>query len=338
MVYIEETGGGPRTIAGVSTRTAGFVGETQRGPSQPALVTSWTDFERLFGGYLDRRPFNRTDRIFLPYAVRGFFDNGGQRLFIARVVGGDRQRALAALMAVPDISIVAAPNEVVVGGLRDDIIDACDAQKDRFAITSADAGVANIAGLAPPRDSSYAAFYYPWIRVVAAHRPDGHRLIPPTGHVAGIYARVDLERGVHKPPANEVVRGIVTQDLPNGAKPLEFTLGAHEQDALNPRGVNVIRDFRSSGRDIRVWGARTMTSDAVWKYVNVRRFFIFLEQSIARGLQWVVFEPNAEPTWLAVRIAIENFLTTVWRDGALLGSKPEHAFYVKCDRIDDDAG
>src|SRR5688572_17433752 len=147
MVYIEETGGGPRTIEGVSTRTAGFAGETQRGPSQPTLVTSWTEFERLFGGYLDRRPFNRTNHIFLPYAVRGFFDNGGQRLVIARVVGENRQRALAALMSVRDISIIAAPNDVVVAGLRDDIIDACERQKDRFAITSADAGAA-AAGLA----------------------------------------------------------------------------------------------------------------------------------------------------------------------------------------------
>src|SRR5262249_58560545 len=121
-------------------------------------------------------------------------------------------------------------------------------------------------------------------------------------------------------PAKELVRGIVTRELKNHAKPLEFTLGKREQAILNPRGVNVIRDFRSDGRDIRVWGARTMTSDAMWKYINVRRLFIFIEQSIDRGTQWAVFEPNSEPTWIAIRTSVTNFLRTVWRNGALMGA------------------
>ena len=157
-------------------------------------------------------------------------------------------------------------------------------------------------------------------------------MVPPCGHVAGIYARVDVERGVHKAPANEVVRGIVRQRLQSGEEPLSHTLSKHQQDILNPRGINVIRDFRSKGRGIRVWGARTMSSDAEWKYVNVRRLFIFLVQSIDRGTQWVVFEPNDEATWAAVRRAVENFLVTVWRTGALLGTTPDEAFFVKCDR------
>jgi phage tail sheath protein FI len=143
---------------------------------------------------------------------------------------------------------------------------------------------------------------------------------------------VDVERGVHKAPANEVVRGIVTRDLKNNNKPLEFTLNKREHDILNPRGVNVIRDFRADGRDIRVWGARTMSSDSMWKYVNVRRLFIFIEQSIDRGTQWAVFEPNSEPTWIAVRTSITNFLRTIWRNGALMGTTQDEAFFVKCDR------
>jgi phage tail sheath protein FI len=128
------------------------------------------------------------------------------------------------------------------------------------------------------------------------------------------------------------VRGIVTRDLNGGMKPLSHTLVKQEQDVLNPSGVNVIRDFRTDGRDIRLWGARTMTSDAMWKYINVRRLFIFIEQSIDRGTQWAVFEPNSEITWIALRSAISNFLRTVWRNGALMGTTQEEAFFVKCDR------
>jgi len=315
-VYVEEISSGLRTIEGVATSTAGFVGETERGPVQPTLVTSWAEFEQTFG----------TDSIFLPYAVRGFFANGGRRLFIARVSGGDFRAPLAALMATPDISLIAAPDEVVVSGLREAVIDACDEQKDRFAITSANAGMADITSLFPPRDSSYAAFYYPWIRVEAPHVEDGRRLVPPVGHLAGVYARVDLADGVHTPPANEIVHGIVTED------PLEFTIGKHEQDILNPRGVNVIRDVRSGGKGVRAWGARTMASDTDWKYINVRRLLIFIEQSIVRGLEWTVFEHNADATWTAVRTLIDDFLTTVWRTGALMGTRTEEAFFVTCGR------
>ncbi len=168
--------------------------------------------------------------------------------------------------------------------------------------------------------------------MLAPHTAEGHRLIPAAGHVTGIYARVDIDRGVHKAPANEVLRGIVTRDLNNNKKPLEFTMGKREQDILNPKGVNVIRDFRTDGRDIRVFGARTMSTDSMWKYVNVRRLFIFIEQSIDRGTQWAVFEPNSDQTWAAIRTSISAFLRTVWRNGALMGTTQDEAFFVKCDR------
>jgi phage tail sheath protein FI len=136
-----------------------------------------------------------------------------------------------------------------------------------------------------------------------------------------VYARTDTERGVFKAPANEVLRGVLD---------LEYDINDGMQDDLNPKGVNVIRRF--PGRGIRVWGARTITSNALWKYVNVRRLFIFIEQSIDRGTQWAVFEPNSEPTWMAVRTSITNFLRTVWRNGALMGTTQDEAFFVRCDR------
>jgi hypothetical protein len=151
------------------------------------------------------------------------------------------------------------------------------------------------------------------------------RMMPPSGHMIGIYARTDTERGVHKAPANEVVRGILG---------LETIINKREQDILNPSpvNINVIRDFRASGRAIRVWGARCITSDTAWKYINVRRLFIFLEESIDEGTQWVVFEPNDERLWARVRQSISNFLTRVWRDGALMGTQADEAFFVRCDR------
>jgi phage tail sheath protein FI len=128
------------------------------------------------------------------------------------------------------------------------------------------------------------------------------------------------------------VRDIITTDLPDGGRPLEFMLTKRNQDALNPRGINVIRDFRADNRGIRVWGARTLADDASWKYVSVRRLFLFVEESIDEGTQWVVFEPNDEPTWDRVRRSISNFLTRVWRSGALMGLTADEAFFVKCDR------
>lgn len=171
-------------------------------------------------------------------------------------------------------------------------------------------------------DSKFAALYYPWLKINVTG-PDGNSTrmdIPPCGHIAGIYARNDNERGVHKAPANEVVRGAL------GAA-VDITKG--EQDVLNPLGVNCIRSF--TGRGLRVWGARTLSSDPAWRYVNVRRLFNYVEKSIERGTQWVVFEPNDPDLWARVRRDIGAFLTGVWRDGMLFGLTPEQAFYVKCD-------
>lgn len=235
-----------------------------------------------------------------------------------------RGRGLAAIATIDEVALLAVPDEVRSGfsNVTTEVINQCANLKDRFAIVSAPQGQSNVNNLRPPTDTTYAAFYYPWIRVFDPSI-NSTRLIPPGGHVAGIVARTDIERGVHKAPANEVVRG---------AMAMEFPVTKAMQDILNPRGVNCIRDFRSDGRGIRLWGARTMSSDPEWKYVNVRRLFLFVEESIDEGTQWVVFEPNHEPTWAKVRRNITNFLISVWRSGALMGTTQDEAFFVKCDR------
>jgi phage tail sheath protein FI len=168
-------------------------------------------------------------------------------------------------------------------------------------------------------DSKYATLYWPWVKVFDPLSGQA-QYVPPSGHVAGIWARSDDTRGVHKAPGNEVVRGAIS---------LELNLTKGEHDQLNPVGINCIRAF--PGRGIRVWGARTISSDPSWRYLNVRRLFNFIEESIFEGTQWVVFEPNDQRLWGRVKRTINAFLLRVWRDGALFGATPDQAFFVKCD-------
>ena len=168
-------------------------------------------------------------------------------------------------------------------------------------------------------DSKYATLYWPWIKVFDPLSGQAIH-VPPSGHVAGVWARSDDTRGVHKAPGNEVVRGAIS---------LELNLTKGEHDQLNPVGINCIRAFH--GRGIRVWGARTISSDPAWRYLNVRRLFNFVEESIFEGTQWVVFEPNDQRLWGRVKRTINSFLLRVWRDGALFGATPDQAFFVKCD-------
>src|SRR5690606_6042673 len=207
---------------------------------------------------------------------------------------------LQALRNIPQVSVVSIPGQATAA-LQAGLIAHCELMRYRFAVldsATADATLAEVQAQRQTFDTKYAALYYPWL-TVPDPLPDNLALIrdyhlPPSGHVMGIFARTDEERGVHKAPANEVVRGITG---------LSRRLNKGEHDILNPSPVNtnVIRDFRPDGRGIRVWGARCITSDSDHKYVPVRRLLIFLEQSIERGLQWVVFEPNAEPLWARVR-------------------------------------
>lgn len=241
--------------------------------------------------------------------------------------GKDGPTGLAGFEEIEEISILCVPDEN--DNLRGSMVIHCENMKDRFAILQAPQSAGPVSDLWPRLDSSNpqsqldsrcAAFYYPWISVLDPVL-NTYKLVPPGGHVAGVYSRTDQERGVHKAPANEVVRG---------ANSLQFNITKGEQDILNPRGVNCIRSF--PGRGIRIWGARTTSSDPKWKYVNVRRLFLYLEESIEDGTQWVVFEPNNEKLWAKVRQTVEEFLTRIWREGALMGTTRDEAFFVRCDR------
>ena len=243
---------------------------------------------------------------------------------------------IGGLEAIDEITMVCVPdlmsalnsgmiNEEQVRAVQTAIISHCELMGDRMAILDAPPG------LKPQEvkewrvdtaryDSKYATLYYPWIKV---SDPITNQVIavPPSGHMAGIWARNDSTRGVHKAPANETIRGAVD---------VETLITKGEQDQLNPDGINCIRAF--PGRGIRVWGARTLSSDPSWRYINVRRFFNFVEKSIEGGTHWVVFEPNDESLWALVRQTVSNFLTTVWRTGALAGTTADEAFFVTCDR------
>jgi len=496
-IFVEEVTYGVRPIDGVPTGTAGFVGVTLRGPLDPRLVTSFEEFERLYGGRLP------VDESYLPFAVEGFFNNGGRRCFIARVAPDDaatslglldgrveiraigpgewgnriafhveaaglqtegqpptrfrltvacwdrslpapladapsagasdadasqptiyevhdnlsaepsspdfyerringksdmievrrhadgaptllsepnflqnlgtagttgsmvgprdyegrvlpaqlddaaqpdsaappddaaqtdgdappddaaRKTGLLGLEDIDEIAIVCVPDHHRDSGITDALIGHCERRKDRFAVLHSRPEVDtldNIDNIRPPADTQYAAFYLPWV-IVLDPATDGDTLVPASGHVAGIYANTDAERGVFKAPANVVVRGVTD---------LQYPITDREQEILNRRGVNCIRTFPHRG--IRLWGARTCSTDSTWKYISVRRLLLFLEESIKEGIGWAVFEPNDEHLWERVHRTIEQFLTRQWESGALAGTKADEAFFVTVDR------
>lgn len=241
--------------------------------------------------------------------------------------------AFAALGKLDDIAIVAAPGSSAFASrdaIRNALISHAEGRRMyRIAVLDTDTGL-NAGAARDARatiDSKYAALYYPWVVIANPNARPGRDdipreiALPPSGFVCGIYARNDMERGVHKAPANEVVRSALRFER-------EVSFG--EQEVLNPLGVNCLRFF--PGRGYRVWGARTASSDPEWKYVNVRRYFNYLEASIDRSTQWAVFEPNGERLWANVRETIASFLYNEWRNGALLGAKAEEAYFVRCDR------
>ena len=240
----------------------------------------------------------------------------------------DFKAALDSFAKLEDIAILCCPEESMVPRITGHMLDQCEFLKDRFAILQAPLLVSDLMAHRPPRDSRYGAYYLPWLRV--RHAGTGtEKLIPPGGHIAGVYVRTDRERGVHKAPANETLTGLLIDPL-DPARGLAGLVTTVQQEALNLRGVNVLRYF--PGRGILLWGARTMASDPEWKYVNVRRLVIFIQASLKKGTRWVMFEPNDEALWNRARNSVSNFLTRLWKDGMLQGQKPEQAFLVKCDR------
>jgi phage tail sheath protein FI len=231
------------------------------------------------------------------------------------------------MVSVPDL-MSAYQNRMIdlegVQAVQLAIISHCELMGDRVAILDPPPGL-NAQQIKEWRvdkvgyDSKYATLYWPWIKVFDP-ASGTNIFIPPSGHMAGVWSRNDDTRGVHKAPANEVVRGAIT---------LEVNITKNEHDLLNPVGINCVRAF--PGRGIRVWGARTLSSDDAWRYLNVRRFFNYLEESILNGTDWVVFEPNDRDLWSKIRRTISAFLVNEWRKGALFGLTPGEAYYVKCD-------
>jgi phage tail sheath protein FI len=361
-VFVEEEST-TRPIVGVGTSTAGFIGLVEDGvemppkPGQfeddgtpihfdlvdsgiPILLTNREEFKNSFGLVGDKNKL-------LAQAVFGFFINGGQRCWVARVsdlkkqTGPEKDQvkdALANFEAKDQIAIVAVPmpSKIITNDnarnlarhadIREMVLTHCEQMKDRFAILD---GAETVEGKLEPRNvypsadgndmgrpSTYGAVYYPWIDISG-----NQDLVPPSGHIAGIFARVDAQRGVHKAPANEPVRG---------ALKLEREVSRSQQDGLNPDGINVIRQFNGS---ITVWGARTIggNNNADFKYISTRRLVNFIRESIEEGMRWVVFEPNNRSLWQKITRNVSAFLTIIWRQGALFGDRPGDAFFVKCD-------
>ena len=240
--------------------------------------------------------------------------------FLGKDDGPGKRTGLQAFQENGNVSIMAIPG-VTAPEVQASLIAFCENKKSCFAILDVPMELKktnDVANFRDMYDSTYAAMYHPWLEMYDAGSKRS-AYFPPSGAMAGIYARTDIERGVHKAPANEVVRGCTG---------LSVTYNNAEQDMLNPNGVNLIRRF--PGQGIRVWGARTASSKPLWKYINVRRLFIFLEESIKANTNWVVFEPNSTTLWNRVTRTIETFLATCWRDGALAGSTPSEAFFVEC--------
>ena len=240
--------------------------------------------------------------------------------FLGKDDGPGKRTGLQAFQENGNVSIMAIPG-VTAPEVQASLIAFCENKKSCFAILDVPMELKktnDVANFRDMYDSTYAAMYHPWLEMYDAGSKRS-AYFPPSGAMAGIYARTDIERGVHKAPANEVVRGCTG---------LSCAYNEGEQDILNPIGVNLIRSF--TGRGIRVWGARTISSNGLWKYLNVRRLFIYVEESIKANTNWVVFEPNSTTLWNRVTRTIEAFLATCWRDGALAGSTPSEAFFVEC--------
>ena len=316
-------------IQGVSSGTAGFVGLTARNISGEAVlpVTSWSEFERNFGGLFIPTAV-RAGQHFLPHAVRGFFANGGTRAYIAPInviddeaiadahYIGDAAPAsgLAALAAVDDIQMLLAPG-VTLRAVQAAMVAQCESRRDRICLLDMPLDFPQ-PWAAPPIDSGYAAAHWPWL--LPNDTSGGAAAIPPSGHVAGQYARLPA----HRAPRNDAIAD---------ATGLSRSISIEEQGKLTDVRINALRQFSGSSGAV-VWGQRSLSTEPEWRYLSTRRYATYVEQSIANGLQWVVFEPNTIALWQRVRAQVENFLLDEWHNGALLGAKPEQAWFVKCDQ------
>ena len=357
-VYIEEISTGPRPIEAVGTSTAGFVGiapDPKAHIQDATAITNWSQFLKEFASP-EGGSAAAVVSTPLSHAVFGFFQNGGGKCYVVNVgqedqIVGDAsgRKGIDLFEEVDEIAIVAAPG-YTDAATYDSLLSHCEKLKDRVAILDPPEEVAKLdlltrvatapparrprrtgegatatdsppAGLRPRQsDGGYGAFYFPRIRVRDPFDSKQFPYVAPSGHLAGIYARTDTTRGVHKAPANEIIRGAID---------LSFTMTQEDQAPLNESGINCIRFF--TGEGIRVWGARTVAGNPEWRYLNVRRLFNMIEESIGRSTRWVVFEPNDLALWKSIRRDVRAFLMLLWRQGALMGATPEEAFFVQCD-------
>jgi phage tail sheath protein FI len=334
--YVEEVSTRTREIAGVPTTTAAFVGFAPSGPTDPIIISSIAEYEASFGKTSVVRPRS--------LAVTDFFRNGGTKAVIVRVssdqagqlIGNARNNTgLHALSRVDEpIGLLVLPDAAYLP--EQDAVDVVNAAaslaeaRGAFHIADIPKTVASKGASAAVQWSARVArnrtlaIYYPWVVTPVGTRTKAELLKPPSALAAGIYARLDQVRGVWKAPAGEEAKAIGITDLAG-------KLTSTEIQALQSAGINTIR--KMPGGEIVLWGARTFadTGDSEWKYVNVRRLFLFLERSIEEGLQWAVFEPNGEDLWAQVRLEVSSFLHTAWRADAFRGIKPEEAYFVRCD-------
>ncbi len=338
-VYVEEVPAAA-PIVGVGTSTAAFIGvwqETDQSLAKAGDVvpcTTFSDFKKAFGDYSKKLE----GQNILAHAVRGFFDNGGTFCYVARAASeGDIDTlVLSKLEAYDDVAMVVAPGipaDIKSPAAISAIVTHCAKLGDRIAILDSPPvadPVTDLVPLLPPAQnavyvaSDFAAVYTPWL-VVYDPAIDGTKNVPPSGHVAGIYARTDATRGVHKAPANEQVMGALRPAVP---------ISKSQQAQVNLLGGNCIRVLNGV---MKVWGARTLANDSspgaapLHKYVPIRRLLSFLYKSIDHGTQWAVFEPNGPDLWARIIRNVGSFLTSVWAQGALAGTVAQEAFYVKCD-------
>ncbi len=357
-VYVEEISTGARPIEAVGTSTVGFVGKAPNPKAfenQICWFDNWSQFVRDFvsEGAASTPLSHAVYGFFLNGGSRCCVVNIGAGPLAGPATG--RRKGLRLLEETDQVAIIAAPGFNDPASY-DAILTHCENCKNRVAVLDGPATVNNLEALtrvgtasatrsqrgggdagatapgaeAPsdgpglrPRqsDSGFGAFYFPWITMRDPLAPAELVDVPPSGHIAGVYARSDATRGVHKAPANEIVRGAVN---------VTYRVTREEQGVLNPNGVNCIRLFANEG--IRVYGARTVAaSNSEYRYLNVRRLLNQIEESIARNTGWVVFEPNDRPLWKSIIRDVSAFLTLLWRQGALMGRTPEEAFFVKCD-------
>lgn len=309
-------------IVGVSTSVTAFVGKARRGPlTKPVHLASFTEYDALFGGLQASSEMG--------YAIQQFFLNGGRDAWIVRL-GKDTSKWMQALDRVDLFNLLCLPG-VTDPAVLANAVAYCK-QRRAFLILDAPQGktpgaMANVISSGTLPNTENGAVYYPWITIADPLNQNRPRACAPSGAVAGVYARTDSTHGVWKAPAGGEANLV-------GLQGVAHTLTDSENDLLNSLGVNCIRILPTGS--IVVWGARTLQGGdqqgSEWKYVSVRRYAVFLEESIQRGTQWALFEPNAEPLWANIRRSVEDFMHNLFRQGALQGTRPEDAYFVRCDQ------